>query len=621
MDVSEFSVLAPPSGRRKPLKINHSMVKPLANVEPLAIESLTLKASNTCTVHFKRLMYQGCPEIHRRDGSIQGIRVDREDFVRDMYNLFKPLFNKTWERTYFQLCGYVAWLDDNNYSPINSNYFHKDLVKLYMEYWADLVRRGVYKRSSWQGSRKALSAILRAQDRHQEAKLLPSLKGVINDTESHKGIDIDTQLKPTARALFRAYYAFKQHVKEGTKPTVNPLWDEELFDKHIASIGCNARQRAVHFRSFKTSVSTSKYWENHISRIAAMLCFMFTGMNFSPLLNMRRGDVHFKQIQGGKYILDADKERAGYLELDNALGFSAHAKRFFESWLEFSTKLSGGGSDAPLFPYIDSNDRVITFIASGINPQEAINKLLARLGLVQINASILRQTKSDTLLKVTEDIYLVSISLNNGIETVRKSYSSGLTQDHVRNLGASMDAKYNIAKGELIDTAVTNAKYTFHDVLSEYDYKKLRDKETRKHEAITPLGVRCTNNTGGATSIIDKALKKSGIDMPQEEIICTDFLGCFECDNHKLVAATDDIWLMLSFRDTLSEMKQYPNINSLPKSRYDKLCSTIDSILSRFNEVSESNYQEALELHKSSSHPLYSTLYSLNDLMETFSWS
>jgi len=113
---------------------------------------------------------------------------------------------------------------------------------------------------------------------------------------------------------------------------------------------------------------------------------------------------------------------------------------------------------------------------------------------------------------------------------------------------------------------------------------------------------------------------QSGIDMPIEEVLCTDFLGCFECEHHKLVAAVDDIWLMLSFQDTLNEMKQYPAVNSLSGSRYNKLCLTVSSILERFKEVDEANYQQAQEQHKQENHPLYSTLYSLNDLLEVFLW-
>jgi len=106
--------------------------------------------------------------------------------------------------------------------------------------------------------------------------------------------------------------------------------------------------------------------------------------------------------------------------------------------------------------------------------------------------------------------------------------------------------------------------------------------------------------------------------MPDKEVLCTDFLSCFGCHEHKLVAAVEDIWLMLSFRETLTEMAQFPTVNSLPKGKYQDLCRTIDAILVGFKEVSEENYNQASEQQKCSSHPLYSTIYSLSDLMEVF---
>ncbi|NMU18478.1 hypothetical protein HKA97_00590, partial [Vibrio parahaemolyticus] len=99
---------------------------------------------------------------------------------------------------------------------------------------------------------------------------------------------------------------------------------------------------------------------------------------------------------------------------------------------------------------------------------------------------------------------------------------------------------------------------------------------------------------------------------------CTDFLGCFECEYHRLVSEVEDIWLMMSFNDTLQQMKDYPAINSLPTDKFHKLCNTIESILTRFKAVSPDNYAQAQEKHSESPHPLYSDGYSLMDLLEAF---
>ena len=68
----------------------------------------------------------------------------------------------------------------------------------------------------------------------------------------------------------------------------------------------------------------------------------------------------------------------------------------------------------------------------------------------------------------------------------------------------------------------------------------------------------------------------------------------------------------------LNEMLQIPAVNSMPKDDYDKICVSVDTVLVRFKEKSKKNYDEAQEKMKFDNHPLYSTVYSLTDLLEIF---
>ena len=597
------------------------MVAPIASVEPLTIEQMVLKADGKPKAHFKRLKYKWCPALSKigtLEEPTSWIDMKRDDFVRDMYRLFKADFNMTKKTQFDLLCVYIGWLDDKGHQAIEGDYFHNNLIKLYMQDWGTRVSQNKSAPSSWSSAKSMVSFILKALGRTGDAKRLPPVKGIKKSTKPHKAIHVESELKPTSQALFRAFKGLATHLEQGTTPTINPLWDEVLFNEQIEMKGWSSSSKSAKANAFKKSVSGRGDWQNQLTRIAAMICFMFTGMNSSSMLKMKRRDVHFKQLQEGKYVFDAVKARADYLEVDNGIGFSKYAREFIERWLSLSAKITGTDVDAPLFPYITSKGAITTFITTR-PPQESVNKLLGHLGLTKLTPSILRKTKLNTLMRVTEDIYLVSIAGNNGIDTLKQSYSSGQEQDHQRNLAASTDAMFDIAKGKPLTAAVSKAKHTYHDVLSEYDYKRLRKKERANNEARTPLGVRCQDNKKGAAKRIDKILKKSGIEMPKEEKICTSFLECFECEYHKLVAAVEDIWLMLSFKDTLQEMQAFPSINSLPEDGYKNICLTIDSILERFKEVSEVNYSEALEKIKSANHPLYSTVYSLNDLLETFS--
>lgn len=618
---TESPVKTTRGNKRKAVRVTRAMVAPMASVESLTIENMVLEAEGCSKAHFKRLKYKGCPVLAKNGefkASTQLIDMERDDFVREMYCLFKPSFNPTKKNQFNAMCDYIGWIDDKCPIPVEKDYFANSLTKAYMEQYATWVSQDKYATGSWSVTKGTLSAVLKLLNRHTDAMRLVSVPR--GTAIPHKTLHVGSEFTPTVKALFRAYKGFKTHMENGTAPDIHPIWDEVLFKAQVEKQGWSNRERAAKERAFKTSVTCKGDWRNQLTRIAAMLCFMFTGMNTTPMLKMKRKEVVFTQVQGGKYIFDATKGRAKDKPIDNAMGFSPYAKGFIESWLSLSEKITGTSDEAPLFPYITGEGEVIDFVQANKAPQLAVNKLLKKLGLTEVTPSILRKTKIDTLMKVTENVYIVSISANNEPSTIKKNYSAGNDQDHARNLSASTEATYNLAKGTPVEDAVSAAKFAHPDVLSEYDYKKLREKERVKtNEAMTPLGVRCQDNTKGAAGIIDKILKKNGVEMPDEEKVCTDFLGCFECEYHKLVAGVEDIWLMLSFKDTLDEMQLFPSVNSLPKSRYENICLTISSALARYKEVSNENYSEALEKKKGSSHPLYASMHALNDLLEVFS--
>lgn len=605
--------------KRKALKVTKAMVDPLASTEPLAIKDMVLKADGVAASYFKRLKYKGCPVLSKK-GELQEptryIDMKRDTFVREMYRLFKPSYNRTSSGRFHNLIDYIRWVDsdDNTVTVEKNDYFNNELINAYMKYWAVRVNTNKATKASWSHSKASISAILKKLNRASDAKKLPSITGVKAVTKGHKSLHVESELKPTLKALMRGFNGLAAHFEKGTKPKIHPLFDETIFNKQSEHLSLSAVSRASRKKAFK--VCLKGQWINHLTKQACLICFSFTGMNLTPMLTLERQDVMFKAVQGNCFVLNSVKGRAAYKQIDNGIGFSKYAKEFIERWLNLSAKIVGNAPDAPLFPYIKEDGEITTFIKAQEAPQRGVNNLLRHLGFSELNSSIARKTKLATLMQVTEDVYLVSISGNNSLKTIKRTYSSGSDKDHQGNLAASMDAIYDIAKGKTVVEAVSDAKAQYVDVLSEYDYKKVREKEGVTEEATTLVGGRCQNPTKETRD--DKMLKKKGIKMPAEENRCTNFLECFECEFHKLVAAVSDIWLMLSFRETLDEMLQIPAVNSMPKTDYDKICVSVDSALVRLKEKSKKNYDEAQEKMKIDSHPLYSTAYSLTDLLEIF---
>ncbi|MCA2457865.1 MULTISPECIES: hypothetical protein [Vibrio] len=596
--------------------------QPAATVEPLHLSELKLKC-NGVTSHIDQLVYKGVPNYSPKGEKINGVDyipvVGRERFVRDVYILLKTDFNSTKRRHVEQLRLYLRWLDNAQREPIEGDYFHPDLYNAYMDYHQEKCNRGEQRLSTWSNGRGMLSFFLKSQNRSHEAKGLKSIKGVRKNTESHKGIDVSGEFKPLVRCFIAAFGQFRKHFLEGTLPDIHPFWDEVRFNELAEEKGWTAREKGHQKRAFKYVVKKENTTRNHFSRLSSILAFCFTGQNTTPLLNLRFSDVRFTDESHGKVYFDMTKARAKHLGFDTSMGFHKKTQEFFHQWLEISKELQKESDTDWVFPYFTESGEVKGCVEAGqTKPQQRINKLTKKLGLVHINPSILRQTKIDTLMRVTEDIYLVSMSANNEVKTIKASYAHGNESDHKRDLAASNEALYDVVKnGTDPNEAASQAKYNFADVLSDYNYKRLR-KEERENDRLTSIGTRCKNATKGAANTIKKNLEKMGIKQP-EETVCTDFLDCFECEHHRLVSEVEDIWLMMSFNDTLQQMKDYPAINSLPTDKFHKLCNTIESILTQFKAVSPDNYAQAQEKHSESPHPLYSDGYSLMDLLEAFS--
>jgi hypothetical protein len=614
-------------GKRKPLLPTKKLKT--ASVQTLRIEDMVLEVPlDKQNFYFYRFKYKHVPNISTlKSGEFLLNTIltdmDRDFFIREIFNLVKDDFTTTMCVYVKKLVTYIRYLDVNELSAINGDYFHSELTHSCLNSLNKLAKQGVNETVPG-NVRKSLVFFLKKLDRQKEARDLPQ-NHVKNGSDVYS-YDLQIEMKPIAKLLFKGFKEFSKYLKSGTHPRYHPFWDEAMLTKIEEEKKLTKTQIANRKEAFLKSMnppendmsrndefSNKRRLCNHLTRCAALICFMLTGMNTNPLLLMTRKDVRIKAVHGDRYIFESIKGRANNQLGDNAIGFSRRTKLFIEEWLELSSFISESRSeDSWLFPFICRNGDVSNFVVERNQLYDPINRLIKYYDLPKLNSQRFRQTKSDALIKVTESIFLVSMALNNTMKTVKANYSSGQEKDHQRNLASTMDAKMSIAKGGSVESAVSESKYNFRDVLSEYDYKKrLRPMGS------TPLGSRCS----GEKSVVEKIsrqLKSIDIELPEEEKKCTNFLECFECDNHVLVAMVDDIWLMMSFHDVMMALKENMAVNSLPKNKFNHLELVIKGILERFEEKDRSNYKLAKEKHSEGLHPLYSDIRSIDDLLEVF---
>ncbi|MAE92337.1 MAG: hypothetical protein CMI67_22650 [Pelagibaca sp.] len=608
--------------RRRALIPGPELVQRHAEIQSLRIDDMVLKVRGRAKMYFKRLRYKGCPVLSNITADFKPgtelIDANRDSFIRYFYQLMATYTTQTVHSHFHQVITYLRWIDSMKEPITVERYLDVDVMTEFVKWSKEQALLGAISSANAADNKRLISMLFKQTNRMGEVRKLPEIKGVKAATKGAQALDIEGELKPTVRALFRGYRGLLSFANKGELPERHPIYDKTLVDKEAARRKLRGNKLAGHRGAFKKCFDRM-HPNNPIVQLAILITYMFTGMNTKPLADLRIRDVTFRKIGSGNYIFDSEKGRAMHQKQDNSLGFSKYAMEFIESWMLVAKEMANGDTEAYLFPHYYADGTAGSYAETGKTPQTSTNKMLAKMGLSHINPSIFRKTKSDTVFRVTESVYLVSMMNNNSPSITRRTYINGTQKEHENNLGAAMDAAHAIAKGSTVKDAVETAKFNHGDILDDYEFQRLRKGKDRTNESRTPHGGRCLNNRAGAAQVINKLLNKAGIETNENEVVCTDFLACFWCKEHKLVAEVDDIWLMLSFKETLQQLQQTPSVNSIPSKKYTELFEIVESILKGYNEKSPSNCRQAHEKIKQSAHPLYDDVYSLNDLLDVFS--
>ncbi|ELA9213389.1 hypothetical protein QUO21_004077 [Vibrio parahaemolyticus] len=597
-----------------------------ADVTPLIFEDMVLRATTGRMFHLNRLRYRGVPKLSSiKSKPEQLINAGRDEQIR---KLFKLSANNPSHASYMfdASLGYFRYLDSINYS---GDIFDFKVMEKALEHFNLKVLKGESKMAA----RKAqtfLSYFLTLMGREQDICRLPEVKQA---SASEQLVAFTSEeIKLIARVLRKGLLSSIQFIEQSTVPDIHPCFDDVLFERLAQKEGWSKRQKGVNKASFRNMLRGRKNlncnvaddyrtFVNHASRIALYAFYMLTGMNTNVLASIRYSDVEFKDISGGRYVLNGVKGRASHKELDNSIGFTKRTKELIEEWLKASKLIYKSFNynttlTDPIFPHISTTGIVKDFTAHGTNPTH-INKALSKILGFNINPSRLRKTKLDILMRVTEDMFLVSQAANNTIEVIAHSYSSGNKSDHKKNLKATSDALYSISKGESISVAVDSAKAINSDILTDYDYRERLRRAEAPVTTLTPSGIRCKGpNTEKIVSERRKA-EKLGVKLPEKENTCTDFLACYDCDSHVLVASETDIWLMMTFRYQVLQVRELPAKNSVPKARIHEIEAVLAKVIRRMKEKSPDNYEKAyLKFEKGMLHPLFETRLSLKYVMD-----
>lgn len=579
-----------------------------APVIPLRFEDMVLLSGNGIKSYTYRLRYLHVMTLEQiKTGD--AVLANRDDIVREIHQMLTALPENTSKQVYFYgLVCYFQYLDSIHYQ---SDPFSNEIMDRCIKHFNKLRVKGEQV-TKVQQIKSSLSFLLRQWNRESDLKVLPEVS--IHSTSVSKAFHLETELKPISKVLIKGALSFQKAIEKNELLGIHPFFDDKLFSKQAKRHGWTLQQIANKKKGFKACMKpllwtikerqisveriNQQVFYNQASRNWFFVFSMLTGMNKSVLANVQYKDISFKNIGSGRFVFDGEKFRAGYKNLDNSCGFSKRTKELIIRWLKTSQVMYQSigipfSNELPLCPFFKVSGEVCTFNTHGSNIGY-INSQLEKVTGIKVNAKRFRATKSDVLMRVTEDIFLVSQGLNNTVSVVAKRYSSGVQADHDNNLNATFSALSAIADGEKVAKAVENAKSMCSDILSDYDYKKLRNRKSNDQPLMTtPSGIKCAGATPEKLVAESRRMQKLGVDFSKDTGRCTDFLACFDCDSHKLIASENDIWLMLSFLEQIESLKEMIVRNSMPQSEYFIVEGILKKVLIRMKQKAPKNYTSA----------------------------
>lgn len=596
------------SGRRLP---QNNVQEPNQTTQISINAMIIYTPKGTC--YFQRIKYKGCPNtIHdgidfkiRRFKSLDPIiDMQRDDEIRKLYGVFCEWpSNTTTCSRFYCLCHYVRALDaaGRTFNLLEDNvlWYGNELLRL-MKLDS---RQGGISAGSAQNKKIALSMILKAQGHNHLARQLPSIP--TPDKNPHPTLD-DDNFTAIGKFLFKGYQGYMAALQEGISPTICPLFDyERLIELKNSEAEIKSQIKKAKMRARPMNGD----WRNSLIRIAILLTYMFTGINATPLLLLKRCDVRFKKCAGDHYVMTSIKHRAGGQKQENEIGFTHFSKAFIDSWL-VATEHWSIEPDALVFPRFLVNGQMSSWVKSSSPPHSTINTVLVSHGLKKVTSSIFRKTRSQMLMRVLNDVYAVASANNNSIGSTKKDYLYGVKEQHdIANTGASI-ALFKLSQGMEKSQVIADFEANCKDPLTALEV--LKDKQRQPN--ITRTGLLCWQPL--AEKVAKEKIKYRNINPNLD--VCIDFLDCFNCPSHGLVAEVDNIWMMLSFHDTLRQVLARPAYNSIPSEKFLLTEAKTEIILSKLRSKDPKAYSEAEALNRITPHPLYDDDDSIDDILRIY---
>jgi hypothetical protein len=557
------------------------------------------------TADFERLLYKGCPVlpingrriVHQKYKS-KIIDVGRKDFVVKICNIIHSMDKSKRSKIniFNELVRFIRIVDDKS---IEYPFCHES-ISIYVRSLVEEYNAGI-KGSTILSRQSSMKALILDFD----YRLYDSFKEIficIPKDTVHVKPYTDDELRNIINALFVIFDAYSVHVENDTEPDFFPLEIEKNEGMEKCNSVVRLSNRTVSYRNNKS------VWKTDLVRMAYYITCFYTGVNSTPLLNLKISDLTdnpFRDVTRRLYKLNTVKGRQAGKKNEVSIGFTNRSKVFFERWVEISKKLNLY-QDGYLFPNI-VND--VTSKATSTH-MSAVNKFIVNYGIPALSSQRFRKTKATLIMRATESIFMVAQGLNNSAETAGKHYADGDSVSVDFSLASALYVREQTALGKPLDRAVKESSFIFRDPVKDIDIGKSFKRLSN--------GLRCGGAFEEKSIKIKTALRKEGLSSKDELVACNKFLECFGCIHHAVVAEVDDVWLLLSFNDVILESMNRPAVNSKPTSLLGKVYNTLQVIMDKIKSDHKPIYDEAYMKYMDNPHPLWSDIEDIDLLLGAY---
>lgn len=562
-----------------------------SNLSPITDEDLVINFG-TKTAHIYRLLWKGVPSVRSLKKS-NFERANRDEWVRSIYTALNTFDIKSMSgNTYFEeLARYVRWLDTQSDIIVISDFFSEPILNAYNRHLITLCSRGEISRLTLSQKKINLRAILTALGKTDIAqRCLTRVANISTNTTEALG-DNYIGIK---KELIKAYGAYSAHYLAGTRPVICPLYDDyELTDKELRYAKRTMAQLLI---------------ENQLSTLALLIYISYTGSNLSPATELRRSEVRFKPEINAHYKLESIKRRAGHQKQTYEIGFTKLAMEFVTGWMSLSERINPA-ENARLFSFFGNDGEVYDRTQFAITPHKYISPILEKRGFPRFTARIFRASRSDVSLRSGNNIHETASASNHSIATLQRRYTKGNQNQNRLSISAGFNVMYDLSDARDKQEAIKEHTKFVGDIYSSDEWKALKEART---SFPTPAGVQCKDPFG---SRAEKSLKPLQHLNSAKDAPCIDYLDCFECTFHALVVEVENIWMMLSFRDSILESISRPSINSQPSAKTDELLQKVEKNLKRLEDKDKAKFAEAVDKNNSHPHPAHAGMFQPTDFM------